>query len=131
MTEQRAGTVGKALEVLDQVTAYGRPVRFSEILADSHFPKGTLYRLVQSLTDQGMLTYDAERQTYGPGLRLVRLAHAAWQQSSLAQVARPYVDSLAEEVREAVDLAQIDHGHVVFVDRRKKYLSLVNGQALP
>ena len=117
---QGGGTVGKALEVLDQVTAYGRPVRFTDILADSRFPKGTLYRLVQSLTDQGMLTYDTDRQTYGPGLRLVRLAHAAWQQSSLAQVARPYVDELANQVREAVDLAQIDHGHVVFVDRRKQ-----------
>ncbi|MEO0754386.1 MAG: helix-turn-helix domain-containing protein, partial [Pseudomonadota bacterium] len=72
------GTVGKALEVLDQVAAFGRPVRFSELLAASPFPKATLYRFVQTLTNQGMLAFDAERQTYGPGLRLVRLAHAAW-----------------------------------------------------
>lgn len=117
---EKKGTVGKALEVLDQVAAFGRPVRFSDLLDDSRFPKATLYRLVQSLTEQGMLNFDAERQTYAPGLRLVRLAHAAWQQSSLAPIARPHIDRLAEEVREAVHLAQIDHGHVIFVDKRKK-----------
>ena len=117
---EKSGTVGKALEVLDQVAAYGRPVRFSELLNGSRFPKATLYRFVQSLTEQGMLTFDPERQTYAPGLRLVRLAHAAWQQSSLAPIARPHIDALAEEVREAVHLAQIDHGHVIFVDKRKK-----------
>ncbi len=117
---EKSGTVGKALEVLDQVAAHGRPVRFSELLDASRFPKATLYRHVQSLTEQGMLTFDPDRQTYAPGLRLVRLAHAAWQQSSLAPIARPHIDRLAEEVHEAVHLAQIDHGHVIFVDKRKK-----------
>ena len=36
------GTVGKALAVLDQVAAFGHPVRFGEILAQSAFPKPTL-----------------------------------------------------------------------------------------
>ena len=38
------GTVGKALDVLDAVAAHGRPVRFSDLLADSAYPKATLYR---------------------------------------------------------------------------------------
>ena len=44
------GTVGKALEVLDQVAAFGRPVRFSEILAQSAFPKpiSRCWRTIQS-----------------------------------------------------------------------------------
>ena len=112
------GTVGKALEVLDQVAAFGRPVRFSELLAASPFPKATLYRFVQTLTNQGMLAFDAERQTYGPGLRLVRLAHAAWEQSSLAPVARPMIDALSAQLGETVHLAQLDHGHVLYVDKR-------------
>ena len=112
------GTVGKALEVLDQIAAFGRPVRFSELLDGSGFPKATLYRLVQTLTSQGMLAYDPERQTYAPGVRLVRLAHAAWAQSSLAPIARPYLDRLSASVGETVHLAQLDHAHVLYVDKR-------------
>ena len=112
------GTVGKALEVLDQVAGFGRPVRFSELLAQSPFPKPTLYRLVQTLTNQHMLAFDPDRQTYTPGLRLVRLAHAAWEQSTLAPIARPHVEMLSKAVGETVHLAQLDNAQVLYVDKR-------------
>lgn len=117
-TQKGDGTVGKALDVLDKVAAFGRPVRFSELLDKSQFPKATLYRFVQTLTSQGMLSYDPDRQTYAPGIRLVRLAHAAWQQSSLAPIARPYIETLSRTVGETVHLAQMDHGQVLYVDKR-------------
>ncbi len=112
------GTVAKALTVLDAVAERGHPVRFSELLEDSPFPKATLYRFVQTLTNQGMLTFDPDRQTYAPGLRLVRLAHAAWQASSLAPIARPHLDQLSRETGETVHLAQLDGGQVLYVDKR-------------
>ncbi|RMD89869.1 MAG: IclR family transcriptional regulator [Alphaproteobacteria bacterium] len=112
------GTVGKALEILDAVASKGRPVRFSELLAESPLPKATLYRLLQTLTNQGMLAYDAELHTYTPGLRLVRLAHQAWKQSSLAPIARPHIDRLAERTGETIHLAQMDQGQVLYVDKR-------------
>lgn len=112
------GTVGKAFRVLDEVAAHGRPVRFGELLQHSPFPKATLYRLVQTLVSQGMLGYDDERQTYALGIRLVGLAHAAWRQSSLAPIARPFLDALAAESGETVHLAQLDNGQVLYVDKR-------------
>jgi len=112
------GTVGKALDVLDQVAGYGRPVRFAEVLADSPHPKATLYRLLQTLSSTGMLHYDEEAQTYTLGLRLVRLAHVAWRQSSLAPLARPFLDALSADVGETIHLAQLSEGQVLYVDKR-------------
>ncbi len=112
------GTIGKACDVLDQVAAFGRPVRFAELLDNSSFPKATLYRFLQSLTHQRMLSYDPDRQTYAPGLRLVRLAHDAWTQSSLAPIARPFLDALSQETGETVHLAQLDSSQVLYVDKR-------------
>lgn len=119
-TEGRSdGTVGKALNVLDQVADLGQPVRFSELLALSDYPKATLYRLLQTLVHQELVAFDSDRQTYSLGMRLVRLAHSAWQQASIAPIARPFIDKLAEQVQETVHLAQLDNGHVVFVDKRR------------
>jgi len=118
MAASADGTVGKALAVLDRVAAYGRPVRFSELLEDAPFPKATLYRLLQTLLNQRMLAYDEAHGTYAPGMRLVRLAHAAWAQSSLAPVAQAHVDRLSEKMGETVHLAQLDHGQVLYVDKR-------------
>lgn len=112
------GTVGKAMDVLDQVAAFGRPVRFGTLLEASPFPKATLYRFLQTLTNQRLLSYDAEHQTYSVGMRLVRLAHAAWRQTSLASVARPHLDALSHKIGLTVHLAQLDNGQVLYVDKR-------------
>ena len=112
------GTVGKALDVLDMVAMAGRPVRFTELLGASNYPKATMYRFLQTLTNQGMLTYDPDRQVYSLGVRLVRLAHAAWAQSSLAPIARPWIDMLSGEVGETIHLAQMDQAQVLYVDKR-------------
>jgi DNA-binding IclR family transcriptional regulator len=112
------GTVAKALTVLDQVAAFGRPVRFSELLADSPYPKATLFRFLQTLTNLGLLSHDPDTGLYSLGVRLVRLAHAAWNQSSLAPIARPFIDALSARVGETVHLAQLDGAHVLYVDKR-------------
>jgi DNA-binding IclR family transcriptional regulator len=112
------GTVGKALDVLDMVARAGRPVRFSDLQGASPYPKATLYRLLQTLTHQGILVHDADTGSYALGVRLVRLAHAAWAQSSLAPLARPHVDALAAATGETVHLAQLDQGQVLYVDKR-------------
>ena len=113
------GTVGKALDVLDQVAEIGRPVRFGELMETSDFPKATLYRFLQTLTSQKLLSYDPDDQTYRLGLRLVQLAHAAWKQSSLTPSARPHIEALGAKVGETIHLAQMDHGQVLFVDKFK------------
>ena len=113
-----SGTVGKALDGLDQVASYARPVRFTELLENSAYPKATLYRFLQTLIAEGMLSYDADRHSYSLGVRLVRLAHAAWTQSSLAPIARPHLDALSEAIGETIHLAQLDNAHVLYVDKR-------------
>jgi len=112
------GTVGKAMDVLEAVAAVGRPVRFSELLVSGTFPKATLYRLLQTLTSQGMLHHDPDQNTYTMGMRLIRLAHEAWTQNSIAPVARPFLDRLSAKLRETVHLAQLDAGQVLYVDKR-------------
>lgn len=120
MTDTKGGdgTVGKALEVLDLVASFRRPVRFAELQTKSPYPKATLYRLIQTLSNQGMLMHDPETGAYAPGVRLVRLAHAAWQQSSLAPIARPHIDELSRQVGQTIHLAQLDSGQVLYVDKR-------------
>ncbi|MDA5094742.1 IclR family transcriptional regulator [Aliiroseovarius sp. KMU-50] len=116
-TAKSDGTVGKALRMLDLVAEFGRPVRFTDILAMSPHPKATTYRLLQTLTNQHMLEFNEGDGTYALGGRLMRLAHAAWKTASLAPIARPFIEDLAAEVGETVHLAQIDQGQVLFVDK--------------
>lgn len=113
-----SGTIGKALKVLEKVAAFERPVRFTELLENSEFPKASLYRFLQNLTTEGMLAYDRTQQTYSLGVRLVRLAHSAWVSASLAPIAAPFLDALSEAVSETIHLAQLDNAQVLYLDKR-------------
>ena len=113
-----SGTIDKAMHVLETVAAFGRAARFSEILARMPYPKSTLHRLLHALCEQGMLSHDLQHGTYGMGIRLVRLAHAAWSQASIAPMARPHIDRLSGRLGETVHLGQLDAGQVLYVDKR-------------
>lgn len=112
-----SGTVGKALEILDLVASFDRPVRFTELQDISPYPKATLYRFVQTLTNQNMLTHSPETGCYSLGARLVRLAHSAWKNASLAPIARNHIENLCAQVGETIHLAQFDNSNVIFVDK--------------
>jgi len=112
------GTVGKALQVLDQVASAGGPIKFSDLLEQSAYPKATLYRLLQTLVGERLVQFNETTQSYSLGVRLVSLAHSAWQQASLAPIARDAIDKLSVEVGETVHLAQLDGGQVLYVDKR-------------
>ncbi|SFC24032.1 IclR family transcriptional regulator [Tropicimonas isoalkanivorans] len=118
MATPSSGTVDKALDVLDLIAAQERPVRFGELQRLSPLPKATLYRLVQTLVNSGMVVQNPDSGAYSLGVRLVRLAHAAWRQASLAPIARPHIDALARSTGLTVHLAQMDYGHVLYLDRR-------------
>lgn len=117
MSAHDGGTVGKALGVLDLVAAQGGPIRFADLQRLSPLPKATLYRLTQTLAAEGMLTQDSETGAYSLGMRLVRLAHTAWRQASLAPIARPHLAALADQTGLTVHLGQLDYGHVLYIDR--------------
>ncbi len=112
------GTVGKALDIMDLVARAGKPVRFTELLEPSRLPKATLFRFLRTLCDQDMLVHDPETRTYSLGMRLVRLAHAAWSQASLTDLASRHLDVLVNRVGETVHLARLENGQVLYIDKR-------------
>ncbi|WP_175570463.1 IclR family transcriptional regulator [Vannielia litorea] len=112
-----AGTVGKALGVLDIVARLGHPARASEIRALSDLPKATVYRFLQTLTEQNLLNYDPDLRVYSLGVRLVRLAQVAWRNFQIAPVAQPHLSALASKIGLAVYLSKLDGGQCVSLER--------------
>ncbi|PQM58082.1 MAG: IclR family transcriptional regulator [Rhodobacteraceae bacterium] len=115
--EQNDGTIGKALQILDLVANSQTPVKFTELLLLSKFPKATLHRFLKALVNQGILNYHKKTQTYTTGIRLVALAHNAWKNSLLAPIAKHHVTKLGSEILETIHLAQMNNGHVIYADK--------------
>lgn len=110
--------ISKALVVLDAVADCAHPPRFVELLNLVPLSRATLHRMLRQLTNEGMLAYDPDQQTYRVGLRLMRLAHSAWANTTLAGTAGDALDALGEAVNETIHLAVLDNYQVLYVDKR-------------
>ncbi|SKA18884.1 IclR family transcriptional regulator [Consotaella salsifontis] len=112
------GPVQKVFAVLDTVAEAGRPLKFSELLALTGYAKGTLHRLLKVLVEEGALIHDEEARQYRIGMRIMRLAHAAWRRTSLVEAARDALDRLSLATGETLHLAVLDACQVLYVDKR-------------
>jgi DNA-binding IclR family transcriptional regulator len=113
-----SGPLQKALYVLDHLALAEKPLRFAQIMNAMPFPKATLHRLLRTLVEEQALTYDDAAREYAIGMRIIRLAHAAWRKSSLTDAARNTLDTLSARTGQTLHLAILDGCQVLYLDKR-------------
>ena len=110
------GTLGKLMRLVDLVAAARTPLRFSDILARSGEPRGTVHRQLSHLLDEGLLEIGADGG-YRPGLRLLTLASEAWSRHDFRAVAAPHLQDLHAATGETVHLGVLRGQDVVYLDK--------------
>ncbi len=110
------GTLGKAMAVLEAVVTADGPQRFTDILARSGQPRGTLHRLLSHLVEEGLLVQRRDL-SYEPGLRLLTLAYRSWSGNRFRDVAEPHLRSLHALTGETVHLGILRQAEIVYVDK--------------
>lgn len=110
------GTLGKVMAVLDLVAGADSPLRFTEILARSDQPRGTLHRQLSHLVEEGLLEVGRDL-TYAPGIRLLNLAARAWSRNDFRVMAEPHLRALNELTGETVHLGVLRDSSIVYVDK--------------
>jgi len=120
--EERLGSgqgvqVERTLDVLELLAAAdGRPLGLSEVAAKLQQSKATVHRLLTVLKRRGYVG-QAVDSGYVLGIKCFELG-TRWAQSfDVRPFARPYLESLNEDLGEAVHLAIYDEGDVVYVDK--------------
>jgi DNA-binding IclR family transcriptional regulator len=112
----RSGTVGKAMAVLDLVASAPTPPRFTDLLALSNQPRGTLHRQLSILVDEGLLSLNRDL-TYSLGLRLLMFASRAWAGNQFRAIAEPHLRNLNEATGETVHLGVLRGTEVIYLDK--------------
>lgn len=108
--------VVKALHVLDYVVRQGRDVTLSEAVRALKLPKTTLFRYLQTLSNEGLLHYDLERDRYRCGSRFRALAQVDRDFKELRDATLPEMTKLQKDFDETVNLAVLSDACVVYLD---------------
>lgn len=105
-------SLDRAIELLEIMTDLGGEAGLSELSTGAGLPLPTIHRLMRTLVSRGYARQLPSRR-YALGPRLIRLGESAGRQ--LGAGTRPYLEQLARELGETVNLAMIDRDMAVYV----------------
>ena len=110
------GTLGKLMVLLDVVTHADGAMRFTDILALSDQPRGTLHRQLSHLVEEGLLEIDADGR-YSTGLRLLAFASRSWARNEFRLIAEPHLRALQDLTGETVHLGVLRGSSIIYLDK--------------
>jgi IclR family acetate operon transcriptional repressor len=103
--------------VLRSLGTSGEGSTVAELSTVTDLDRAVLYRLLETLMDQGFVVRDPDTRKFHLGVALVELGARAGRSLEVRRLALPGMRMLMEQVREAVCLAVRDRHDVVVVDR--------------
>ena len=90
--------LARGLDVLRAFEPRDNLLGNQEIARRTGLPKPTVTRLTYTLTKLGYLSYNKELERYQLGMGVLALGYATLANFGIRQIARPYMQDLAEEV---------------------------------
>lgn len=99
-----------SFDVLDCFSREEKNLGISEISRKLGLNKSRVHRILITLEDRGMVVKDPETMKYRLGLKLFQLGHLVEEQLEIRNCAHPFMQELAVETEETINLNVIYNG---------------------
>jgi IclR family KDG regulon transcriptional repressor len=109
--------VDRAVKVLELLSAAPQGLSLAQLAVQTQVPKSTLFRILRTLHQHGIVVEDPERKVFSLGMRLLGWGNVALARIDVKTIAHAHLLKLAHETRESFYLALLDHDEVILVDR--------------
>jgi DNA-binding IclR family transcriptional regulator len=108
-------TIERVSLLLDMVGKSPKGASIKDLSMELDLPKGTIHRLLSSLSYFGYIRQDTETKNYFLGLKLMELGVMLRDQLDLRKVAEPILRNLAEKTGETAHMVILDMSEVVYI----------------
>lgn len=109
-------SVEKVIQIVEAMAREPGPVRLQDLAKRCEMPASTVLRMLNTLLIYGYVNQDPHTQRYALTLKFAQLSSRITDQTSLRDVAHPYLQELSARCQEASCLACEDHMEVVYTD---------------
>jgi IclR family KDG regulon transcriptional repressor len=116
---KEVASVQRALDLLEAMAhlpADTSEIGISDLSKQTRLSKSTVARLVSNLESRGYVGQNPATEKYHLGWKILEISQAKLRSIGLREVARPFLERLARETGETVNLAVLDRGEIVMVD---------------
>ncbi|MBY6116147.1 IclR family transcriptional regulator [Mameliella alba] len=130
-----SSTVAKALSLLEYFSEEEPELGLSELTRRAGINKASVYRLLTSLTDAGLLEQKEGTRAYSLGAGVLRLAQIREATSPIASIVSPALEQLANNLGETAHASIISGPALATIgiceSTRSTRVSLIAGEILP
>jgi DNA-binding IclR family transcriptional regulator len=113
-----AGTVIKAIDIVDCLAERRIPMSTQEIAKAVGMSRPTTYRLLMTLMSRGLVR-DTGNFRFLLGTRLLTLSRVVLDQLDVLEVARPYLTELSRVSNETANLSILDDGELLYIGKEE------------
>lgn len=113
-----SGTVLKALDVLECLAEYRRPMTTQEIAKACAMSRPTTYRLLTTLMSRGFVRDDGNYQ-YALGTKFLSLSSIVLNDINLLKLASPYLHELSVISKETANLSILDGTEILYIGKEE------------
>jgi len=110
-------SIERALAILESLARSPQGMGVTELGLNLRLHKSTVHRLLSTLTAFGYVEQDSATDRYKLGRKVLLLGLELLENLDFRKEAKPYLRELAEISRETVQLAVLDGGEIVIVER--------------
>lgn len=108
-------SVEKALVILEELSRVEQ-IGISDLSRELGIGKATIYRILNTLREHGYVEQTVSEK-YKLNFKLFELGNRIVNQIGIRKTVRPYLEQLAAATKETVNLAVLEHGTVIYIDR--------------
>ncbi len=115
----RSNLVKSVIKALDIIEALDKKqeLGISELSEYLKWDKSTVHRLVKTLKEKGYVVQNSSSLKYSNGIKLFEMGNNVVEKLGLRRQAQPYMESLAENTKETVNLAILDGKNIIYIDK--------------
>ena len=111
------GSAGRALALLEAVTAAPRSMSLAELSATLEMSKPTTHRIATALEELGFLEREPGGRRFIEGQRLIDLALNVMQAAAQRSLRRSILEALSERTGETINFGVLTGSEIVYLDR--------------
>lgn len=109
-------SIQKAFLILEELDKSGE-LSIGEISFLLGMNKATVHRILQTIKDAGFINQNRESRKYSNSFKLLAMGSRVMQNTGLKEIARPYLEELADRTSETVNLGILTEGSIIYIDK--------------
>lgn len=113
--ENHVKSILKAFQIIEELDRFGE-LSIAELSQSLSMNKATVHRLVNTVKEAGYVVQSADTKKYANSIKLYTIGSHIVQRAGVKEVARPYLEAVAEKTKETINLSMYSGHQIVYID---------------